>query len=629
MSVRFWFAALVSGFGVLVGCAPGPDGLDADAPAETQVEPRNEDTPSEDTLSDGGLSEGRLFEDVTAETGLDFVHFNGMAGRFYYSEMMGSGGALFDADGDGDLDLFLVQGAELGVPAADTLRPPASAMLPLRDRLYLNDGPGENGNPRFRDATDASGLDSRGYGMGSVAADFDGDGHEDLYVTNAGPNELWLGRGDGTFERSTDEASRVADWSVAAVPLDAEGDGDLDLFVANYVDYNTSVDKSCTDTLGQRNYCGPLAYPPVRDVLLRNRGDGTFDDVSLSAGLGDAYGRALGATAADLDGDGRLEIFVANDGDENQLWHLRSGSGDLTYRDEALLWGVAVNATGHAEASMGVALGDADGNSLADLFVSHLNRETNTLYLARRPVNNDGHGGFDDRSTESGLGAPSFDRTGFGTVFVDWDLDGDLDLPLANGAVKVIAEQSLAGDDYPLHQPNQLFRNVSDMETGATRFEEVAGNPWNRASEVSRAVLAGDLDDDGDADLVLTNNAGPARVFRNVAGDGREWIGADLRTVRGGVAHHAVAELTRSDGRLLVRHLAVATGYASSQDPRLRFGLGALPANQDDDLNSDETPADITYEITVRWPGGGIERFPDLQPKRYHQLTQGRGESQP
>lgn len=621
MSARFWLAALVPCLGGLAGCG-APSELTSKDDSAT-VSQAAGGTTAEVQTEDAVHEEDALFEDVSAATGLDFVHFNGMAGRFYYSEMMGSGGALFDADGDGDLDLFLVQGAELGgVAAADTLRPPGPSMLPLRDRLYLHEGLGESGTPKFRDATDACGLDSRGYGMGAVAADFDGDGNEDLYVTNAGPNELWLGRGDGTFEGSADEASRIAEWSVAAVPLDADGDGDLDLFVANYVNYQTSVDKNCTDTLGQRNYCGPLAYPPVRDVLLRNRGDGTFDDVSLSAGLSAAYGRALGATAADLDAvgadrDGDLEIFVANDGDENQLWHLRSDSEDLAYQDEALLWGVAVNATGHAEASMGVALGDADSDGLADLFVSHLNRETNTLYLARRPASNDGHGGFDDRSTESGLGAPSFNRTGFGTVFVDWDLDGDLDLPVANGAVKVIAEQSLVGDDYPLHQPNQLFRNVSqknavDTET-AVRFEEVAGDPWSQASEVSRAVLAGDLDDDGDADLVLTNNAGPARVFRNLAGDGRAWIGAVLRTARGGIAHHAVAELTRPDGRRLVRQVAVATGYASSQDPRLRFGLGASAGE------------DTTVDITVRWLDGGIEHFPGLEPGRYHELRPGEG----
>ena len=626
MSTRFWPVALLSCLGTLFGCAPeseAPDGV-SDG---TATRPAAQTAPPEPPTDEARL-EDALFDDVTSATGLDFVHFNGMAGRFYYSEMMGSGGALFDADGDGDLDLFLVQGAELGVPASETLRPPTESMLPLRDRLYLHDGLGDEGLPKFRDATEASGLDSRGYGMGAVAGDFDGDGHEDLYVTNAGPNELWLGRGDGTFVRSADEASRVAEWSVAAVPFDAEGDGDLDLFVANYVDYNTSIDKSCTDTLGQRNYCGPLAYPPVRDVLLRNRGDGTFDDVSLSAGLGAAYGRALGATAADLDQDGRLEIFVANDGDENQLWHLRTESDGLAYRDEALLWGVAVNATGHAEASMGVALGDADGNGLADLFVTHLNRETNTLYLARRPANNDGHGGFYDRSTESGVGAPSFDRTGFGTVFVDWDLDGDLDLPVANGAVKVIAEQSLAGDDYPLHQPNQLFRNVTEAATvtGTARFEEVSGGPWTLQSEVSRAILAGDLDDDGDADLVLTNNAGPARVFRNVAGDGRPWIGADLRQADGGIAHHAVAELTRTDGRRLMRQVAVATGYAASQDPRLRFGLATSDDGAADDGVLEADALEETHEITVHWPGGIVERFPDLLPGRYHRLTQGQGD---
>ena len=477
MSARFWLPALASCLGALAGCG-GTDSVreSEDDSSISRASERAAPETSEATVP-GADS---VFLDVSDATGLDFVHFNGMAGRFYYSEMMGSGGALFDADGDGDLDLFLVQGAELGaVAAAESQRPPVGSMLPLRDRLYLQEEPAEDATPRFHDATDPSGLDSRGYGMGAVAADFDGNGHEDLYVTNAGANELWLGRGDGTFELSSDEASQVAEWSVAAVPLERRRRTATSISsLPTTSNTRRPSTKLAPTPSGSATTVGRWPTHTARDVLLRNRGDGTFDDVSRLVGLGTSYGRALGAVAVDLDRDGQLEIFVANDGDENQLWHRRDGTQELALPRPGPALGRGGQRNGTTpRRRWALPWADADGNTLTDLFVSHLNRETNTLYLARE-LDDDAHGGFDDRSTESGLGAPSFDRTGFGTVFLDWDLDGDLDLLVANGAVKVIAEQSLAGDDYPLHQPNQLFRNLSGSATDPIRFEEVNGDPW-------------------------------------------------------------------------------------------------------------------------------------------------------
>lgn len=589
---------------------------------------------------------GGPFEEITAEVGLDFVHFNGMSGGYYYSEMMGSGGALFDADGDGDLDLYLVQGGELGgVAAEDSAFPPAESMHPLRDRLYRNDlqlddeGTGEI---RFADVTAESGIDSRGYGMGVAAADFDADGHPDLYVTRHGDNAHWRNRGDGTFEEVADETSRLGGWSVPAVPADLDLDGDVDLFVGRYVRYSTDDDRQCSDELGQRNYCGPLAYPPMADAILWNRGDGTFErDPELEAPLGSSFGPALGALATDLTGDGRIDVFVANDGSENQLW---TWTGD-GLRDVALLAGVAVNGRGLAEASMGVDAADLEQDGAEDLFVTHLTRETNTLYLGHSFGQGDGGveenafegnafegnafegntvAGLVDRSAESGLGAPSFDRTGFGTRFVDWDLDGDLDVAVVNGAVKVIKELALAGDPYPLHQRNQLFENVGSdgkLALEGLAFEEIDAGAWSEASEVSRAAIFGDLDQDGDADVVVTNNAGPARVFRNVAGDGKAWLGVELVESCGDAsagnasadngcttaALHAVARL--GDLRLRVQ---TAAGYASSQDPRLVFPL------------VDETSSE--HEVGVRWTDGGEEVFRGLGVGRYHRLVRGTGE---
>ncbi|MEE8523985.1 MAG: VCBS repeat-containing protein, partial [Thermoanaerobaculia bacterium] len=368
-----------------------------------------------------------IFVDRAAASGLDFVHFNGMSGELYYSEMMGSGVALFDADNDGDLDVYLVQGSLLNPEKqlADATFPPAPGMLPLRDRLYRNDleiGAGGKPRLRFTDVTEASGLRATGYGMGVATGDFDNDGWTDLYVTNAGPNQLWRNNGpgaDGAVTFSDVTAGSGADdpgWSLSAAWIDADGDGWLDLYVVDYVDFAVDGHQPCRMLSGIPDYCGPQAFDPLPDRFLRNRGrrEGgirfeEIADIPPAAGMGVAVG--------DFDNDGWTDLYVTNDGMANQLWQRRT---DGTWGDEALLLGSAFNSEGLPEAGMGVVTGDYDGDGDEDLLATNLALETHTLYR------NDG-GFFEDVTVASGLGASSWQATGFGTAWIDVDNDGWLD----------------------------------------------------------------------------------------------------------------------------------------------------------------------------------------------------------
>ncbi|MCP3963184.1 MAG: VCBS repeat-containing protein, partial [bacterium] len=393
-------------------------------------------------LATPAVAEPPIFTDVAAETGLDFVHFNGMSGEYYFPEMTGQGAALLDYDNDGDLDVYLVQGAILGPGKTmkDALFPHKGTGTPS-DRLYRNDL--RAGRLSFTDVTAASGLAkiATGYGMGVAAGDFDGDGHVDLYVTNYGSNQLLRNRGDGTFEDVTKKAG-VDDpaWSTSTTFFDFDRDGRLDLFVTNYVVFDVARNPECFATSSRRDYCGPAAFDGVADRLWRNRGDGTFEDVSTRARVAAVKAAGLGVVAADLDGDGWQDLYVANDGEANHLW---LNQRDGTFRDEALLAGVAVNRQGEAEASMGVAAADFDADGDEDLFMTHLMGETNTLYV------NDG-GLFEDRTLETNLAAGGVPFTSFGTSWLDVDNDGWLDLLIVSGAVRILEPLARAGDLFPL-----------------------------------------------------------------------------------------------------------------------------------------------------------------------------------
>ncbi len=555
------------------------------------------------------------FTDRAQEAGIDFVHFNGASGRLYVSEILGPGAALFDIDDDGDLDVYLVQGGMLGPGGAADRATALPDGRPPGDRLYRNDlvvhADGTR-TLRFSDVTAGSGLDGAAYGMGVAAGDVDNDGRVDLYRTALGPNQLFRNNGDGTFADVTRQAG-VGDlrWSVSASFADLDRDGWLDLYVGNYLDHRVDAPQpECFTRTGERDYCGPSAFASVPDRLYRNRGDGTFVDVTDAAGVARERGAALGVSAFDADGDGWPDFYVANDGEPNLLW-INQWDGTLT--NGALLSGTALNDSGRTEGSMGVDAGDFDGDGDDDLFMTHLTRETNTLYV------NDGLGLFEDRTATIGLGAPSFAYTGFGTAWFDFDNDGWLDLLTVNGAVQASHQRfargagrasARAGEPLALDQPNQLFRNL-----GNGRFDEVTGQAGAvfGLSEVSRGAAFGDVDNDGDVDVLVTNNDGRARLLINEVGNRHRWLG--LRLVGGSGRRDmpgARVGVFRDHGPPLWRRARADGSYASANDPRVLVGLGA---------------AATVRRVRVVWPSGREEDWTDLPVDRWLTLEEGMGES--
>jgi hypothetical protein len=505
------------------------------------------------------------FSEVAADSGLDFVHFNGMVGDLYFAEMMGAGLAVVDYDGDGDLDVYVRQGSPLAPEdaVAGFTFPPVHAQ-PYTDRLYRNDLEIDEGGglqARFVDVTVRAGLEPAGYGMTVSAGDVDNDGWVDLYLGNYGSNRLLRNRGDGTFEDVT-RAGGADDsrWTTATSFFDFDRDGWLDLYVGNYVDYEVGDGKECALPSGAIDYCGPWVYRPQGNRLLRNRGDGTFEDVTALARVGSPEAATLGAVVADVDSNGWLDVYVANDGVSNQLL---MNQGDGSFVDDALLAGCSVNDAGIPEGSMGVVAADFDGDGSEDLFMTHLEEETNTLYLG------DGTGAFRDSTRSSGLGVSSRPYTGFGTVFLDFDRDGWLDLFVTNGAVKRSEVQLMAGEPHPLAQPDQLFRNL-----GRGEFDDVtaqAGAFVHR--ETGRGAVRGDVDNDGDDDLLVSNNAGPLRLYRNDLPPSEAWL--EVRALVGAGGRDALGAEVKIRGPGGVRRWRIATdgSYLSSSDPRAGFGV--------------------------------------------------------
>ena len=541
------------------------------------------------------------FVDRAAASGLDFVHFNGMSGSFYQPEMMGPGAGLLDYDNDGDLDVYLAQGELLG---SGTPLVPLPEGQPPGDRLYRNDlevRPDGTRMLRFTDVTEESGVPAGGYGMGVAAGDYDNDGWVDLYLTRFGRNRMLRNRGDGTFaDVSAATGADEPSWGVPASFFDFDRDGWLDLFVGNYLNYTLDTHTQCYNRAGPPDYCPPEVSPPAPSRLYRNRGDGAFADVTAAAGLAREFGPALGAAAADYDGDGRIDLFVANDQQENQLW-INQGGG--RFRNLALPRGVALGAAGDAKADMGVDAGDFDNDGDEDLFITELTGQGSTLYV------NDGAGLFEDLSAAYGIRAASLPYTGFGAGWIDVDNDGWLDVVAVNGSVTQRLESLGPENPFPLDQRNQVFRNLA-----GERFEDVtgrAGAPFAR-SAVSRGAAFGDVDNDGDTDVLVANAAGRAELLINQVGQRRGWLG--LRLVGAAAPRDAVGArvaVTGSDGVTRRRRARADGSYASAHDPRVLIGLG------------DEAAEALAVRVT--WPDGRTETWPAAPVGRYSTLVQGEG----
>ena len=532
------------------------------------------------------------FVDRAAASGIDFTHINGMSGQLYMPEILGPGVALFDYDNDGDLDVYLVQSGGFDRRQAN-------------DRLYRNDlvsAAGATRSLHFTDITAASGIEARGYGMGVAAGDFNNDGWVDLYLTKFdAPNQLLRNNGNGTFT----DVSKVSgtdhhSWSVSAAFVDIDRDGWLDLFVGNYLRYRLEGNTTCSSPTGAPDYCTPASYPALPDRLYRNQRNGTFADVTTSAHVAGEFGPALGVSTADFNGDGWMDIYVANDGKENQLWLNRR---DGTFQNGALLAGVALPQSGKAEGSMGVDAGDFDNDGDEDLVMTELTAEGSNLYV------NDGTGVFTDASVPSAIGPSSMAFTGFGAAWLDFDNDGLLDFTAVNGTVQIVEALRQAGDPFPMHQKKLLLRN-----TGGGRLEDVTARAGAAfaLSEVGRGLAAGDVDNDGDIDLLIGNNNGRTRLLINQT-PGKHWLGLRLGgPPKGGPSDRVGArvEVIRAKGGSLWRRARADGSYASANDPRVLVGLGDDPG---------------PVRVRVRWPSGRNETFPDVMVDRYITLTEGTG----
>ena len=507
--------------------------------------------------------------DVAPDWGVDFAHDAGFRGQYFFPETVCGGVALLDLEGDGDLDLYAVQSG----PVPGTVPDQQEGRDGARNRLYRNDAPG-----RFTDVTEASGGAAHdGYGMGACAGDVSGDGRPDLFVTNLGPDALLVNAGDGAFE---ERAARtpLADvrWSAGAAFGDLDRDGHLDLYVASYVKWSASTHVDCRAS-GVLDYCHINLFEGAPDRVWRGDGSGAFEERTADwLPTPKVTGRGLGVALVDLDDDGDVDAYVANDSVENHVF-LNGGDGRL--EDVTYLSGAAFNLSGRPEAGMGLAVADVDGNALPDLLVTNFAGESNTLYT------NAGAGRFQHRSRQARITVHSRKPLGFGIAFADFDRDGIEDLVVGNGHVLRHVQESR--EAWKFEQPDQLFRGTPDGT-----FEPWEAGPVIAAPKVTRGLAVGDLDGDGAIDAVLQAHGAPLRIAHNRAAlPGSHWLRVRLVGGEGSntMAIGARVSMVLGDGSVQRRWVRGGTGYLSQDDPSPHFGL----------------PAGAAVErVEVRWPDG-------------------------
>ena len=521
------------------------------------------------------------FRDVTRKTGITFTHTDGGSGKRYIVEYVSAGLALFDYDGDGDEDVYFLNGAPLR--GTKVTKPPKNA-------LYRNDG-----GWKFTDVTDRAGVGDEGHGLGVCVGDYDNDGDLDLYLNNYGPNVLYRNNGDGTFTDVTARAGVGNGRKVGAGTnfLDIDSDGDLDLFVSNYVKF--SYDKHLVHSkMGFTLYSSPRDYKPDPDTLYRNNGDGTFTDVSIRSGVGKSAGPGMGTVCADFDNDGDTDIFVGNDVDANYFF-VNNGRGK--FKETGLLTGAAYDVDGNPHGSMGAACGDYDNDGRLDLYVTSYQRELATLYK------NSGKGFFDDVTRLSGAGKGTHADVTWGNAFVDFDNDGDRDIFVACGHLYDNVEKFDKTSSY-------YARNLLLMNTGKGKFVDVSGRCGDGLAVKlsSRGAGFDDLDGDGDIDVVILNSRREPTILRNESRTGNHWIQIRLRgtrTNRDGVGARVkvvAGDLTQID------EVHSGHGYQSHFGMRLHFGLGKRK---------------LIDRIEVRWIGGGKDVLKNLPVDRVVKIKEG------
>ncbi|MDA2930832.1 CRTAC1 family protein, partial [Acidobacteria bacterium AH-259-O06] len=523
------------------------------------------------------------FEDVARAAGITFQHWNGASPEKYELETMGSGAAFLDYNNDGWLDIYLVNGGEVpGYPSP----------VPVRHALYRNQGDGT-----FLEVTAEAGVGGNGYyGEGVSAADYDGDGWTDLFVTTFGRNLLYRNAGDGTFVDETDRAGVTGgEWSSSAAFLDYDGDGDLDLFVARYVDFDFDRAFTCGDPArGVRAYCHPDVYDGLPSLLYGNNGDGTFSNVSEKTGIGAHVGKSLGVVAADLDDDGRIDLYVANDSIRNFLFRNR---GNGSFEEIGILSGLAFDEGGRPQAGMGTAVGDFDGDGRLDVIVTNLNGQNNNLYQ------NQGHY-FADISFKVGFAAPALPLVGWGTGFFDFDNDGDLDALVVNGHVIDNLEKLHLQGTY--RQAMLLFENIGG------RFRDIttqSGTPL-LLRRVSRGAAFGDYDNDGDVDVLVLNLGESPTLLRNSRGNENGWISLQLEGTRSPRDPIGARVRASVGGRVLTRYLEGGGSYLSSNDHRVHLGLGKEQR---------------ATRIEIRWPSGALDVVENVAAGKFYHVREGKG----